>query len=91
MTEEFRKMADELATGVNFPENGAVLCTAIRNEEKQMLELSCYIDGRLSVVSSIVELIIKHYLGKLDDETSRLCGNKLIDIINTQMQGSDSE
>ena len=91
MTEKFRKMMDELATGVNFPENGAVLCTAIRNEEKQMLDLSCYIDGRLSVVSSIVELIIEQYLGRLDDETSRRCGNRLIDIINTQMQGSGSE
>lgn len=91
MTEEFRKMMDELAMGVNFPENSAVLCTAIRNEEKQMLDLSCYIDGRLLVVSSIVELIIKHYLGQLDDETLKRCGNKLIDIINTQMQGSGSE
>lgn len=91
MTEEFRKMMDELATGVNFPENGAVLCTAIRNEEKQMLELSCHIDGDVYAVSSIVELIIKHYLGQLDDETLKRCGNKLIDIINTQMQGSGSE
>ena len=91
MTEEFKKMADELATGVNFPENGAVLCTAGWNKETLALDLSCYIDGGLSVVSSIVELIIEQYLGQLDDETLRQCGNRLIDIINTQMQGSGSE
>lgn len=91
MTEEFKKMADELAMGVNFPENSAVLCTAIQNEEKQMLDLACYIDGGFCAVSSIVELIIKSYLKPLDDETLRQCGNRLIDIINTQMQGSGSE
>lgn len=91
MTEEFKKMADELAMVVNFPENGAVLCTAVWNKETLALDLSCHIDGGLSVVSSIVELIIEQYLGQLDDETSRRCGNRLIDIINTQMQGSGSE
>lgn len=91
MTEEFKKMADELAMVVNFPENGAVLCTAVWNKETLALDLSCHIDGGLSVVSSIVELIIKSYLKPLDDETLRQCGNRLIDIINTQMQGSGSE
>ena len=91
MTGEFKEWADELAMGLNFPENGVVLCTAVNNKETQMFELTCHIDGDVYAVSSIVELIIKHYLGQLDDETSRLCGNKLIDIINTQLQGSGSE
>lgn len=91
MTGEFKEWADELAIGLNFPENGVVLCTAVDDDATLMFDLSCHISGGLCAVSSIVELIIKSYLEPLDDETSRRCGNRLIDIINTQMQGGGSE
>ena len=32
MTGEFKEWADELAAGLNFPENGIVLCTAVNNK-----------------------------------------------------------
>ena len=88
MTEEFKEWTGELAKGLNFPENGVVLCTAVNNDDALMFDLSCHIDGNIGAVSSIVELIIKSYLEPLDDETSRQYGNRLIDIINTQMQGA---
>lgn len=91
MTGEFKERADELAMGLNFPENGVVLCTAVDDDTTLMFDLSCHISGGLCTVSSIVELIIKSYLEPLDGETSRRCGNRLINIINTQMQGGGSE
>lgn len=90
MTEEFKKMADELATGLNFPENGAVLCTAVWNKETLALDLSCHIDGGLSVVSSIVELIVKNYLKPLDDETAEIYGGKLMNIIKNNGKGEQT-
>ena len=81
MTEEFKEWADELAQGLNFPENGVVLCTAVNNDDTLMFDLSCHIDGNIGTVSSIVEFIVKNYLKPLDDETAEIYGDRLIGII----------
>ena len=81
MTEEFKEWAGELAKGLNFPENGVVLCTAVNNADTLMFDVSCHIDGNIGVVSSIVEFIVKQYLKPLDAKTAKIYGDRLIDII----------
>ena len=90
MTEEFREFADELAQGLNFPENGVVFCTAVNSEDEQGYDLSCHIDGNLGTVSNIVEFIVKHYLKPLDDETAEIYGGRLINIIKNNGKGEQT-
>lgn len=90
MTGEFKEWADELAKGLNFPENGVVLCTAVNNEDEQEYDLSCHIDGNLGTVSSIVEFIVKNYLKPLDDETAEIYGGKLMNIIKNNGKGEQT-
>ena len=90
MTEEFKEWADELAMGLNFPENGVVLCTAVNNDDALMFDLSCHIDGNIGAVSSIVELIVKQYLKPLDTKTAKIYGGKLINIIKNNGKGEQT-
>lgn len=82
MTDEFKQFTDELAQGLNFPENGIVFCVAVNNAETQNYELTLHFDGNDGAVKAIVEFIVQQYLAPLPDETAKLYGNCLIDIIN---------
>lgn len=90
MTEEFKEWTGELAMGLNFPENGVVLCTAVNNDDALMFDLSCHIDGNIGAVSSIVEFIVKNYLKPLDDETAEIYGGRLINIIKNNGKGEQT-
>ena len=81
MTDKFKQLTDELALGLNFPDNAIVLCTAINNEETQNFDMTVHVNGKKYAVQSIVEFIVKQYLKLLPDETAMLYGDLLINII----------
>lgn len=86
MTGEFKQWVDELAKGLNFPQNAVVMCTAIDNEETHKYNLTAHFDGGYYAVSCIMEFLVKQYLKSLDDEYADSAGDVLIDIIHEDKQ-----
>ena len=81
MTDNFKELVTELAKGRNFPENAAVLCTAINNEETQEYDMTAHFNGATYPIHCIMQLLVKEYLKPLDDETAAMARDILIDII----------
>lgn len=82
MTDDFKELVKELAKGRNFPENAAVLCTAINNEETQQYDMTAHFNGTDYPIHCIMQFLVKEYLKPLDDITAALARDILIDIIS---------
>lgn len=77
MTNDYKRLAGQLAMGMNFDENAVTMATGINHGEKIPFEVSIYVNGHKNEVRiSLIELI-KHYLGLFDDETSR-CEQRIL-------------
>lgn len=74
MTNDFKRLAGQLAMGINFDENAVVMATQI-DRGNQKAEVNFYANGeRLHVRTLIIE-IIKQYLSNFDgEEASFECG-----------------
>ena len=81
MTDDFKELVTEFAKGRNFPENAAVLCTAINNEETQEYDMTAHFNGATYPIHCIMQLLVKEYLKPLDDETAAMARDILIDVI----------
>lgn len=82
MTDEFKQYVDELAKGINFPDNAAVMGTAIHNEKDQMYDITVHFGTqRYYPVECIIHSIVKEFLNQLDNETSAMARSMLLAII----------
>ena len=81
MTGEFKQWVDELAKGLNFPQNAVVMCTAIDNEETQNFDLTAHFDGEYYAVSCIMRFLIEQYLKPFNDEQASHERDIILDLI----------
>lgn len=74
MTNDFKRLAGQLAKGMNFDENAVVMATQIDNGNKDA-EINVHINGRRGYVRTLIIEIIKQYLSNFDgEEASFECG-----------------
>ena len=74
MTNDFKRLAGQLAMGMNFDENVVIMATQIDNGNKNA-EVNVYINGQKNHVRTLIIEIIKQYLSKFDGEEANYeCG-----------------
>lgn len=67
MTNDFKRLAGQLAMGMNFDENAVIMATQIDNGNKNT-EVNAYINGQKNHVRALIIEIIKEYLSGFDDK-----------------------
>lgn len=67
MTNDFKRLAGQLAMGMNFDENAVIMATQIDNGNKNT-EVNAYINGQKNHVRALIIEIIKEYLSGFDDD-----------------------
>lgn len=74
MTNDFKRLAGQLAMGMNFDENAVIMATQIDNDNKNA-EVNVYFNGQRRYVRTLIIEIIKRYLSNFDgEEASFECG-----------------
>lgn len=74
MTNDFKRLAGQLAMGMNFDENAVIMATQIDNDNKNA-EVNVYFNGQRRYVRTLIIEIIKRYLSNFDGEEASLeCG-----------------
>lgn len=87
MTDDFKELVTELAKGRNFPENAAVLCTAINNEETQQYDVTAHFEGKnYYAMECIIQFLVEQFLKPLDDETAEHARRILREVIKKDEQ-----
>ncbi len=87
MTDEFRGLTEELAKGLNFPENAVIMGTAINNDEIEMYDITIHFwSQKYYPVECIIKSIIENFLKPLDDDTAKYARDMLLDIIERDRQ-----
>ena len=67
MTNDFKRLAGQLAMGMNFDENAVIMATQIDNGNKNK-EVNAYINGQKNHVRALIIEIIKENLSGFDDK-----------------------
>ena len=79
MTQKFAEYVNEMAKGLNFPQNAWIMGTAIDNGEN--LDMTIHYDGACYNVREIIKCMIENYLKPFDDEQARYERDVILDVI----------
>ena len=68
MTNDYKRLAGQLAMGMNFDENDVIMATRISDCANKKATTNVYINGQRDYVRALIVEIIKEYLANFDDE-----------------------
>ncbi len=79
MTDEFKRLTELLAQGINFKDNAVVMATLIGSE------ISCYQKGSVANIAALITAEIKCLYEGIDNEHDRdLIRDYFIEVLNKE-------
>lgn len=68
MTNDFKRLAGQLAMEINFDENAVVMATRISDRANKKATSNVYLNGQAEHIRALIVEIIKEYLANFDDK-----------------------